>query len=303
MLPTSWNGSDDVSAVFIKRSTEQNLRSQRKEWNEGRQASERTSCLINRFRCVFVVTQQWRGNSPLSVSPSRPIKINVIPKYRIRMMALINGTEKLYCRVLTHHHFISGYRIFDVIFAFCTLKKRGEIADINIFSYYFTSRFGIYIFQLHIKLARKIRFQMETFNIRYSLLEYDSIRKAYTFVCCPCGTCGEEVEIEIQIKYECQWHYRTNTHPIHSVQKYWIRINTWMLYAVKFVFHFIELDATGLVWYGLMVNANQNTISHHRRHCVRICFVFRIFNYNGIPIYSYVFYKHKLGHVNENPSI
>lgn len=68
----------------------------------------------------------WRSGDEAIRSLLPRTKINVIPEYLIRMMALINGLEKLYCRVLTHHHFISGYRIFGIIFAFCTQNMEGR---------------------------------------------------------------------------------------------------------------------------------------------------------------------------------
>lgn len=67
MLPLHGLGLVDVIAVLSndRRSKIYGLKG-KKEMMAGKQASKQTFCMIHWFHCIFVVTQRWRSNSPLS---------------------------------------------------------------------------------------------------------------------------------------------------------------------------------------------------------------------------------------------
>lgn len=90
-------------------------------------------------------------------------------------MALINGTEKLYCRVLTHHHLKNGYRIFDIIFAFCTRnREKGATKRIHIWVNCVLDMDILLYFHICNALAeqssyRKLKYSIPNGNFQYPL--------------------------------------------------------------------------------------------------------------------------------------
>lgn len=147
------------------------------------------------------------------------------------------------------------------------------------------------MFTLHIKFLKN---SIPNGNFQYPL-PFNGIRfgkSAHIYlVSVPYGRCGEEmeIEIEIQIKYECQWHYKAHTHPNLYRPKIWLEwIRECYMPCNLYAFNLYAgiLNWTRLVWTNGQCQSKYN-IPSSSSLCAHL---FCIFNYNGIPIYSCMFF-------------